>query len=68
MVNQELFSKGLAVTQLAFSFLIVGLEVMKKSRTQECVFVFYPSSAFCSPRSTQDTVTVLGWCPSVHLC
>lgn len=40
MMNQELFSKGLAVTQLAFSFLIVGLEVMKNHELRNVYLSF----------------------------
>lgn len=40
MANQELFSKGLAVTQLAFSFLIVGLEVMKNHELRNVYLSF----------------------------
>lgn len=40
MVSQVLFSKGMVVTQLAFSFLIVGLEVMKNHELRNVYLSF----------------------------
>lgn len=40
MVSQVLFSKGMVVTQLAFSFLIVELEVMKNHELRNVYLSF----------------------------